>query len=78
MAYPTVSAPYGLKPINLIGGQVFGDEILIDQCLGHQCADRLLAGRRGVRLQRGADIGAELFQSVGHVLLPRSVLLRHR
>lgn len=23
MAYPTLSAPYGLKPINLIGGQVF-------------------------------------------------------
>ena len=23
MAYPTVSAPYGLLPINLIGGQVF-------------------------------------------------------
>ena len=23
MAYPTVSAPYGFKPINLIGGQVF-------------------------------------------------------
>jgi hypothetical protein len=23
MAYPTVSAPYGYKPINLIGGQVF-------------------------------------------------------
>ena len=23
MAYPTVSSPYGLKPINLIGGQVF-------------------------------------------------------
>ena len=23
MAYPTVSAPYGLKPINLIGGQLF-------------------------------------------------------
>ena len=23
MAFPTVSAPYGLKPINLIGGQVF-------------------------------------------------------
>ena len=22
-AYPTVSAPYGLKPVNLIGGQVF-------------------------------------------------------
>ena len=23
MAYPTIEAPYGLKPINLIGGQVF-------------------------------------------------------
>jgi hypothetical protein len=23
MAYPTVSGPYGLKPINLVGGQVF-------------------------------------------------------
>ena len=23
MAYPTVDKPYGLKPINLIGGQVF-------------------------------------------------------
>ena len=23
MAYPTIDAPYGLKPINLIGGQVF-------------------------------------------------------
>jgi hypothetical protein len=23
MAYPTFSAPYGLKPVNLIGGQVF-------------------------------------------------------
>jgi hypothetical protein len=23
MAYPTVNAPYGLIPINLIGGQVF-------------------------------------------------------
>ena len=26
MAYPTVSAPYGLKPINLIGGQVFAGQ----------------------------------------------------
>lgn len=23
MAYPTIDAPYGLKPVNLIGGQVF-------------------------------------------------------
>ena len=23
MAYPVVSAPYGLKPVSLIGGQVF-------------------------------------------------------
>ena len=26
MTYPTVSAPYGLKPINLIGGQVFAGQ----------------------------------------------------
>jgi len=26
MAYPTVSAPYGLKPVNLIGGQVFAGQ----------------------------------------------------
>lgn len=26
MAYPTVSAPYGLKPINLIGGQVYAGQ----------------------------------------------------
>ena len=23
MAYPTVSKPYGFRPVNLIGGQVF-------------------------------------------------------
>jgi len=28
MAYPTVSAPYGLKPVNLIGGQVFAGATL--------------------------------------------------
>ena len=26
MAYPTVSAPYGLKPVNLIGGQVYAGQ----------------------------------------------------
>ena len=26
MAYPTIDAPYGLKPINLIGGQVFAGQ----------------------------------------------------
>jgi len=26
MAYPTVSAPYGLRPINLIGGQVYAGQ----------------------------------------------------
>ena len=26
MAYPIVSAPYGLKPVNLIGGQVFAGQ----------------------------------------------------
>ena len=27
MAYPTVSGPYGFRPINLIGGQVFAGQI---------------------------------------------------
>jgi len=27
MAYPTVSAPYGLKPVNLVGGQPFAGAI---------------------------------------------------
>ena len=27
MAYPTVDKPYGLKPVNLIGGQVFAGSI---------------------------------------------------
>jgi len=26
MAYPTVSAPYGLRPVNLIGGQVYAGQ----------------------------------------------------
>ena len=33
MAYPTVSAPYGLKPVNLIGGQVFSGSTRLMQIL---------------------------------------------
>ena len=28
MAYPTISKPYGLKPINLIGGQAFNGGVI--------------------------------------------------
>lgn len=39
MAYPTVSAPYGLLPINLIGGQVFaGSTRLIPIASGNATA----------------------------------------
>ena len=31
MAYPVVSAPYGLKPVNLIGGQVFAVSAVVAQ-----------------------------------------------
>ena len=27
MAYPTVAAPYGLQPINLVGGQVYAGQV---------------------------------------------------
>lgn len=27
MAYPTIDAPYGLKPVNLIGGRVFAGQV---------------------------------------------------
>ena len=27
MAYPTVAAPYGLEPINLVGGQVYAGQV---------------------------------------------------
>ena len=35
MAYPTVSAPYGLKPVNLIGGQVFAGSTRLMQIVDH-------------------------------------------
>ena len=34
MAYPTVSAPYGLKPVNLIGGQVFAGSTRLMEIAG--------------------------------------------
>jgi len=39
MAYPTVSAPYGLKPINLIGGQVYAGSTRLIKIASGYAAD---------------------------------------
>ena len=39
MAYPTVSAPYGLKPVNLIGGQVFAGSTRLMQIASGYATD---------------------------------------
>ena len=39
MAYPTVSAPFGLRPVNLIGGQVFaGSTRMMEIAIGYATA----------------------------------------
>ena len=39
MAYPTVNAPYGLKPVNLIGGQVFAGSTRLMQIAENYATD---------------------------------------
>ena len=39
MAYPTVDAPYGLKPVNLIGGQVFAGSTRLMQIASGYATD---------------------------------------
>ena len=39
MAYPIVSAPYGLKPVNLIGGQVFAGATRLMQIANNYATD---------------------------------------
>src|SRR5258708_31194907 len=55
-----------LARLALGGVEVLGNEVLVVQNLRHQLAHRLLAARAGIGLERGADVGAQLFQGVGH------------
>ena len=56
MAYPTVSAPYGLKPVNLIGGRVFaGSTRMFPIVNGYNTS---LYNGDVVQLGTGANIGA--------------------
>ena len=56
MAYPTVSAPYGLKPVNLIGGRVFaGSTRMFPIVNGYSTS---LFNGDVVQLGTGANIGA--------------------
>ena len=54
MAYPTVNAPYGLKPINLIGGQVFAG----------QTRELPIASGYGTAIYNGDIVGVEIPASV--------------
>jgi len=56
MAYPTVSSPYGLKPVNLIGGRVFaGSTRMFPIVNGYSTS---LFNGDVVQLGTGANIGA--------------------
>jgi len=56
MAYPTVSAPYGLKPVNLIGGRVFaGSTRMFPIVNGYSTS---LFNGDVVQIGTGANIGA--------------------
>ena len=54
----------------LLGGQVLGDEFLVEQHFRHQLAHLLLAGDPGIRLQGLADVGAQLLKGIGHSFSP--------
>lgn len=69
MAYPVVSAPYGLKPINLLGGQVFAGSTRMYPIIYGYAADIFYGDfvvlSRG-RLQRASvSTGTGLNQTVG-------------
>jgi len=56
MAYPTVSAPYGLKPVNLIGGRVFaGSTRMFPIVNGYSTS---MFNGDVVQIGTGANIGA--------------------
>jgi hypothetical protein len=60
-----------LARLALVGGQMPGGELLVLQDLRYHLADRLLAADAGIGLQGGADVGAELFERIGHGFLHR-------
>src|SRR5690349_8222832 len=59
-----------LARATLLGGQVPGNEFLVEQRLRHEFADLLLAGRSGIRIESLADVGAQLLKGIGHSLSP--------
>lgn len=67
MAYPVVSAPYGLKPVNLIGGQVFsGSTRMMEIASGY--ATSIFYGDLVKRISDGTiekDVGTTAATPVG-------------
>ena len=50
----------------LVGAEMGGDEIGVDQQLLEVARDALAPRRSGIPVERGARVGAELFQRIGH------------
>jgi hypothetical protein len=70
MAYPTVSAPYGLKPVNLIGGQVFAGSTRLMQIASGYATD-IFYGDLVKRISDGTiekDTGTTTATPVGYFL----------
>jgi len=64
MAYPTVSAPYGLKPVNLIGGRVFaGSTRTLPIVNGYSTS---LFNGDVVQLGTGANIGTVVASTLAY------------
>jgi hypothetical protein len=64
MAYPVVSAPYGLKPINLIGGQVFAGSTR-DYAIQYGFATNICYGDI-VNIVRGSIVRTRTTDSTGN------------
>ena len=69
MAYPVVSAPYGLKPINLIGGQVFAGSTRMYNIQYGYATDIFYGDfvvlSRGFATRASVSTGTSLNQTVG-------------
>src|SRR5476649_403905 len=55
-----------LARLAVLGRQMLGDEVLVQAHFGDELADGFLAADAAVGLESRLDVGAELFERVGH------------